>query len=332
MPVIASSASSSSSRVKPYTKSDLEEEIAKSKKKTEAMVDLQRRMDAAEALLKKKKKEMVATHFKMRLIFREHWGKIEFKESPNDNPFDSRSRSVGKFYYFISSAWFEKMDRWRNSSSALALDEEGFASHVWPGAVTNSELYDSLVKERGISNPPTNYKCLPLEEWMMISLVFGCDCAIIREGENPYMSLPAFDESAGPGYSRLFPEKSKSPASIELERIFFLSPGVEERGDSGSWRNIFSKLDSCAMQMKEQLREYKILQKQMQVDEKVLQGTIPKLPEDDTNMCILCLNKPRDHVFCSCGHLLVCGDCVAECAGKCPACRKKGKAIKIFSL
>mmetsp|Transcript_25296 Transcript_25296/g.81815 ORF Transcript_25296/g.81815 Transcript_25296/m.81815 type:complete len:338 (+) Transcript_25296:1145-2158(+) len=59
---------------------------------------------------------------------------------------------------------------------------------------------------------------------------------------------------------------------------------------------------------------------------------------DNTTLCILCYDKPRDVVFTGCGHLLSCGDCADKLLAihggtrkrtqaPCPACTKPIKSV-----
>merc|ERR1711997_1002205 len=48
--------------------------------------------------------------------------------------------------------------------------------------------------------------------------------------------------------------------------------------------------------------------------------------EDDSKLCIVCLDGDRDHVIIPCGHICVCTDCMwlySRGGAECPICRAK---------
>ena len=49
--------------------------------------------------------------------------------------------------------------------------------------------------------------------------------------------------------------------------------------------------------------------------------------------CVVCLDKPRDHVIMNCMHLCLCEDCAATFQQpSCPLCSKKvRKIVRIFT-
>jgi hypothetical protein len=59
--------------------------------------------------------------------------------------------------------------------------------------------------------------------------------------------------------------------------------------------------------------------------------------DDDSNMCVVCLQEERTHAFVPCGHLCVCVECSVlshrQAGGlKCPLCRKKSFLVmKVFA-
>ena len=65
--------------------------------------------------------------------------------------------------------------------------------------------------------------------------------------------------------------------------------------------------------------------------------TLPPPPpegEDDdpsaASTCVVCLDAPADWVWTACGHLCACGECAARTGAKCPVCRARGRALKVF--
>jgi Zinc finger, C3HC4 type (RING finger) len=53
------------------------------------------------------------------------------------------------------------------------------------------------------------------------------------------------------------------------------------------------------------------------------------------NECVVCLDKPKDHVIMNCMHLCLCEDCAvdfSEPKAKCPMCSKRvRKVVRIFT-
>jgi E3 ubiquitin-protein ligase MUL1 len=41
----------------------------------------------------------------------------------------------------------------------------------------------------------------------------------------------------------------------------------------------------------------------------------------DAQICIVCLENPREVILLDCGHVCICADCVSKVNGKCPICR-----------
>ena len=52
--------------------------------------------------------------------------------------------------------------------------------------------------------------------------------------------------------------------------------------------------------------------------------------EDGGALCAICYEAPPDAVFTACGHLCCCTRC-AEQVDRCPICRVRGNAIRVFS-
>ena len=58
-------------------------------------------------------------------------------------------------------------------------------------------------------------------------------------------------------------------------------------------------------------------------------------PSSDDDLCVICLNGPKTHLFTSCGHKCVCGGCASELLRSqqkaCPMCRVVTTTIvKVF--
>ena len=51
--------------------------------------------------------------------------------------------------------------------------------------------------------------------------------------------------------------------------------------------------------------------------------------EDGAGTCVICLENDSDTVFQACGHLCTCSDC-SEGLNRCPICRTKSRAIKVY--
>merc|ERR1712217_359308 len=52
--------------------------------------------------------------------------------------------------------------------------------------------------------------------------------------------------------------------------------------------------------------------------------------EDDSKLCIVCLDGDRDHVLIPCGHICICADCKSLYTGddaECPLCRAKVEMV-----
>jgi len=66
-------------------------------------------------------------------------------------------------------------------------------------------------------------------------------------------------------------------------------------------------------------------------------GDPPPPPDDgdgDTpsspSTCVVCLDAPADTCWAPCGHLCACGECAARTGAKCPVCRGRGRALRVF--
>eukprot|EP01084_Bolivina_argentea_P008352 15655_1 len=55
-----------------------------------------------------------------------------------------------------------------------------------------------------------------------------------------------------------------------------------------------------------------------------------EIEEDDSKLCIVCMDNERDHVLIPCGHIAVCKDCkdnYNQDGAECPICREKVKMV-----
>eukprot|EP00301_Raphidiophrys_heterophryoidea_P010574 c15746_g1_i1.p1 GENE.c15746_g1_i1~~c15746_g1_i1.p1 ORF type:complete len:214 (+),score=50.53 c15746_g1_i1:83-724(+) len=50
--------------------------------------------------------------------------------------------------------------------------------------------------------------------------------------------------------------------------------------------------------------------------------------DDDSKICIICLDRPREMVFRKCGHMCLCHKCCKRMR-RCPICQRKGKAVRV---
>ena len=84
-----------------------------------------------------------------------------------------------------------------------------------------------------------------------------------------------------------------------------------------------------------------VLQARQRIDEaqRVLEqlagGPPPGLASsgtDDDNLCVICLDQPKSHIFTSCFHKCVCGDCAADIKAEskwiCPLCRRTSNDVR----
>ncbi len=51
---------------------------------------------------------------------------------------------------------------------------------------------------------------------------------------------------------------------------------------------------------------------------------------EDTDRCIVCIEKERDYVYTACMHLSTCSDCTRKTEGKCPVCREESEYKRVY--
>jgi len=63
--------------------------------------------------------------------------------------------------------------------------------------------------------------------------------------------------------------------------------------------------------------------------EKRLSRSMKKSEEGMNNLCVICLERPREIMFVDCKHLVLCN--AEECdVNECPMCRGEGEKVKVF--
>jgi len=51
---------------------------------------------------------------------------------------------------------------------------------------------------------------------------------------------------------------------------------------------------------------------------------------DGLSTCVVCLDLPADFCWTGCGHLCACERCAGRTGARCPVCRARGRALKVF--
>lgn len=85
------------------------------------------------------------------------------------------------------------------------------------------------------------------------------------------------------------------------------------------------KLELAVAEEKDMAERDKLIETLMKLPE----APLPKNDDDDSRLCVVCMDRNKTHVFTSCGHACVCEACSSN-IDTCPLCRTKGKCIKLF--
>ena len=89
------------------------------------------------------------------------------------------------------------------------------------------------------------------------------------------------------------------------------------------YKTIKKKLKTCEQALIECKKELETMKEERMI-------CLPAAPDSD-NLCCICLTNEKDRAYVVCGHLCVCKECLkGEWEKKCPICRTKSSAIKIW--
>ena len=96
---------------------------------------------------------------------------------------------------------------------------------------------------------------------------------------------------------------------------------------------VISNLESSLSRVK---RKYNELQSSLRCYkdriktlEKQAEQAVSCLPAE--NICCVCMTKPRDCVYTSCGHFSACSECCTRMGEKCPICRTNSPFVKLIA-
>jgi len=122
---------------------------------------------------------------------------------------------------------------------------------------------------------------------------------------------------------RLAEQPPPAPAKGPLYREFLRGTMVEDVAAIRAWRE----------QNKPSVPEQQAVLKELGVSLDRIESS-KRFEAKSAQDCVICLDKPKNHVMMPCMHLCLCADCVqknAKSSGNCPVCTKKvTSTMKVF--
>jgi len=171
----------------------------------------------------------------------------------------------------------------------------------------------------------------------------------LKKAEEQHFSSNAI----GPGFDRclhILIEKQhmhigdrSHPRLVQLDALSLTYPGWEgdvKEAEEEHFKNFKASFTQCLKSMQNKQRAFQL--SCTTVFQKLPENTMPPPPPPlahkrnvASDKCVICLEKPRSHVFVPCGHYATCGTCATVSlqrdGNRCPMCRQPvEKAIKIY--